>query len=90
MTLVVRGVPMGQFMFTPIDNSSQDLPPSLDLKAFGLVPANIVSGSSGSVVTDQICMLSMGDSTCTQVLPLSSLLNIPPSVPAKILLDPSG
>ena len=47
MMLVVRGVPMGHSMFTPMSSFCQDLPPSRERKPSGRVPAKMVSGLPG-------------------------------------------
>src|SRR5215475_14522781 len=88
--LVVRGMPIGQGRVTPNDSASQFLPPSCERKASGLVPTKIVSGSSASTVTDQIWMPSMGDSSFSHVLPVSSLRYSPTSVPARMRWGLSG
>ena len=85
MMLVVRGVPMGQSMLTPMSSLSQDLPPSRERKPSGRVPAKMVSVLDGSMATDQTCRSAVGLSTLSQLRPLSSLRNRPrPSEPARM------
>ena len=90
ITLVVRGMPTGQGMVTPRLNSSQVFPPSRERNASGRVPANIVSGSVGSTVTDQIWRSSIGEFNFSQVPALSSLRKMPWSVPARMRWGSSG
>ena len=56
-------VPMGHGSTTPMSKCSQDLPPFLERKAFGRVPAKTVSVSDGSTATDHTCRSSKGESS---------------------------
>ena len=63
----------------------QFLPLSIDLNiSIGDPPANITSGSSSDVKKLQIPIPSLGKLAFSNVNPLSVLLQIPSSVPAKI------
>ena len=81
---------MGQSKLTPMFILAHVFPSSIDRKPSGLVPAKIVLGSTGSTATDHICSSSMGDSSFSQVAPLSSLRNMPTSEPASTRLGSSG
>jgi hypothetical protein len=66
-----------------MDSFSHRWPPFRERNtAEGLVPAKMVSGSTGSMARAQICREFIGESSLPQLTPQSSLRYTPESVPA--------
>ena len=73
------------------DSFSQLLPPSrVRNRNGGLVPANMVLESPGSMAMDQMFSPSIGESSLAQLLPESSLRYIPLFAPAYTMFGLCG
>src|SRR5438128_9750043 len=72
--LVTFGAPAKHSLAIGAESFSQLFPASLERNTLGgLVPASSISGLAGCQEVDQICIPSIGESTSSQVAPLSLL-----------------